>query len=62
MPGPPGPGVSGTTGGGSGLIQLLVFVSLLTLLGLAAPRLGRWLRPTPDVLRPQYTAPIELPG
>jgi hypothetical protein len=58
----PGPGASGLPGGvGTGILSLLL-ASLLSTFALAVPRLGRWLRPTPDAVRLQYIAPIELPG
>jgi hypothetical protein len=58
----PGPGMSGAAASGTGTAPLLLFAALLTTLALAAPRLGRWLRSTPDTARLQHVITIEAPG
>lgn len=58
----PGPGASGATFGGTGSVPLLLFATLLATVALAAPRLGRWLRSTPDAARLQHVITIETPG
>jgi hypothetical protein len=61
-PGQPGPGAFGLGAGASGALELLLFATLLATFALAVPRLSRWLRLTPDAVRLQYIAPIEVPG
>jgi hypothetical protein len=51
----------GSSTGGTGLL-LLLLVALAGALIWAAPRLGRWLRPTPDLARLHPTFALELPG
>ena len=52
----------GLLGGGDGGGFLLLFASLVGALLWAAPRLGRWLRPTPDLVQLRYVSPIDVPG
>jgi hypothetical protein len=58
----PGPGIGGAGASGGSAPPLLLFAILLATLALAAPRLGRWLRPTPDARRPQHVLAFEAPG
>jgi hypothetical protein len=48
---------------GSAAFQFEFFAAFAIAMLLAALRLGRWLRPTPDLVRlPQYVPAIEVPG
>jgi len=63
VPPVPAPGIAGAAAGaGGGSVPLLLFAIVLATFALAAPRLGRWLRPTPDARRSQHVLAFEAPG
>jgi hypothetical protein len=58
----PDHGSLGGAGGAGGSIFLLLLASLAGAFVWAAPRLGRWLRPTPDLASLRYILALERPG
>jgi hypothetical protein len=58
----PGSGLSDSPGGGGAGFLLLLLGALAGTLIWAAPRLGRWFRPTPDLVPLRRPVPLEVPG